>query len=114
MKTAEIKLSNLISMDQATEQIENMVMNENIIIDEGFYLEIYINPDGVYCDEDEECSSNGYSLFRHINKSISFGDFLELELFNEGSLKDSTMTINIIPNKDPLYEEDRSMCTNLL
>lgn len=107
------KLSDIISKDDYIEHLEDIVWNEDIVIDEGFYLEVYINPDGVYGDEDSEHSSNGYSLFRYVNKDVTLGEFLNMDLFNEGSLRDSTMTIFVIPNEDSMFEEERNLCTPL-
>lgn len=107
------KLSDIISKDGYIEHLEDIVWNEDIVIDEGFYLEVYINPDGVYGDEDGEHSSNGYSLFRYVNKDVTLGEFLNMDLFNEGSLRDSTMTIFVIPNEDSMFEEERNLCTPL-
>lgn len=101
------KLIDLIDKNDYIKHLEDEIWNEKILIDEGFYVEVYINPDGIYQ------SSNGYSLFRYVNKEISFGDLLKLELFNQGSLKESTMTISIIPNKDISFKEERKLCTNL-
>lgn len=106
-------LSEFISKEDDTECLEDIVWGKEVIIDEGFYIEVYINIDGVYGDEDGEHSSNGYSLFRYINKEISYEDFLNLDLFNEGSLRDSTMTIHVIPSTDKAYEDERNMCVNL-
>lgn len=105
------RLSDIISKNDYIEHLEDMVWDEDIVIDPGFYLEVYINPDGVYGDEDGEHSSNGYSIFRYINKDITLGEFLNMDLFAEGSLRDSTMTIFVIPNEDSLFEEERNLCT---
>lgn len=107
------RLSDIISKNDYIEHLEDMVWDEDIVIDQGFYLEVYINPDGVYSDEDGGHSSNGYSIFRYINKDITLGEFLNMDLFAEGSLRDSTMTIFVIPNEDSLFEEERNLCTPL-
>ena len=106
-------MSDIISKNDHVEHLEDMVWDSEIVIDEGFYLEIYINPDGIYGDENSEHSSNGYSMFRYINKDITLGKFLNMDLFSEGSLRDSTMTISVIPNEDSLFEEEWNMCIPL-
>lgn len=107
------RLSDIISKNEYVEHLEDIVWDEDVVIDAGFYLEVYINPDGVYGDENGEHSSNGYSIFRYINKDITLGEFLNMDLFAEGSLRDLTMTIYVVPDKDALFADERSLCTPL-
>ena len=107
------RLSDIISMDDYVKGLEDIVWSGEAIIDKGFYLEIYINSDGVIPNEDSEITSNGYSCFRYINQDVTLDELLTMDDFSEGLLRKFTMTITVIPNKDPLFARKREMCIPL-
>lgn len=106
------RLSKIFSKDDYIEHLEEVVWDGDLIIDEGFYLEIYTNPYGVFCENEKEASS-GASFFRYINRDITLNELLSLGEFEGCCPRTNTMTINIIPAKDKLFKNERDMCTNL-
>ncbi|MDF2879616.1 MAG: hypothetical protein K0R54_173 [Clostridiaceae bacterium] len=76
----------------------------NPIFDKGIYIEVYVNPDGIY---NEEETSNGFSCFRYIDEPLTYEELLSL--FDEGSLKKDTLTINYIPSDDEDYQQEREL-----
>lgn len=84
------KLSEMFKNDELTRFIEEYLYNEEIIIDQGFYLEVYTNYDGKH----DENSSEGSSLFVFIDMDITYGNLLSL--FDDFSVKDDTLTITIL------------------
>lgn len=103
------KLSDIVSMNEYQNHLEDILWEGNAMIDAGFYLEVYINPDGI----DDEDSTDGESFFVFINKEITFEEFTNLKQFSHGSLRKQTMTINVIPNEDELYEDERNQSEDL-
>lgn len=107
------KLSNFYDQNQFMDSVEDVLGSgkDDVLIDVGFYLEGYMNPDGVFND-DEDAHSNGSSLYLYVDVETTFEEMLGLF---EGRLKDQTLTISIIPSVDVTYEEERGYCKeNLL
>lgn len=102
------KLSEIISMNEYQDHLEDVLWEGNVMIDEGFYLEVYINPDGI--DDD---TSNGHSYYKHINNEITFEELVNLKQFSQGSFRKMTMTINIIPDQNEQFQEKRNLCENI-
>lgn len=98
-------LSEEFSKNKAEDQLEELIYDGNIIFDKGYYIEVYCNLDGKY-DED---SSNGASTFIYLDEEITYNDLIKL-FQGDGSVKDDTMTINIISDNDPLYSQERDFC----
>lgn len=110
VKNKAQRLSDIISMNEYVEGLEDIIWDGSVIIDKGFYLEIYINPDGVIPNENGDITANGYSCFRYVNKDVTLDELLKMDDFSEGSLRKFTMTIIVIPNQDPLFTREREMC----
>lgn len=79
---------------------------EDIVVDSGFYLEGYSNREGVF-NENEDSHSNGSSLYVYVDVDTTFEELLALF---EGSLKDQTLTISIIPSEEVTYKDERGYC----
>lgn len=96
------KLSEEITSCLFYEQIEEILFNESIIIDKGYCLELYGNPDGKHDSE----SSNGTSTFIYIDEELTYEELLKM--FEQlGSVKDDTLTIRIV---DEGEIQERKMC----
>lgn len=97
------KLSDFIKKDEVNQNIEEILWDDDIILDEGFYIEVYLSD-----------NADSKSIFRYINKDIRYDDFIKLDIFNGNTPKNNTMSINIIPNEEVHYTVERDMCTKLL
>lgn len=95
-------LSNMINRDDFIEKLEDNLIDKDIIFDKGFYIEVYINYNGIYSE-----SFDGYSIFRYIDEELTYEELLTI--FNDGSLKNETLTINIIPSQDNDYKPERDL-----
>lgn len=99
------RLSEQYKFNEYQTHIEETLWDANIIIDEGFYLELYGNPDGKYDTE----SSEGSSHFVYIDQPITYGRLLDV--FSDlGSVKDDTLTIRIIGEDET---QERGFCNPL-
>jgi hypothetical protein len=96
------RLSEEYNTNEYNEHIEEMLWEESIIIDKGFYLEVYGNSDGKY---DEE-SSEGASYFVYIDKELTYGQFLDI-FSDMGSVKDDTLTIRVMSENE---KQEREFC----
>lgn len=81
------------------ENIQEMVF-EDCIIPKGTYIEIYVNPDGIY---EENLVSDGYSLFLFADKEITYHELLNADIYGGCSVKNNEVRIDIITESDP-YE----------
>lgn len=97
------KLSQLVSKNDIFDNIQDLLWDENIIFDKGFYLEIYLL-EGI----------EGKSLFKYINVDIKYSEFISLGIFNGKTPKEGNMFINVIPSKDNKYSEERRLCSNIV
>lgn len=96
-------LSDFIMKNEINQNVEEILWDNDIIINEGFYVEVYLSD-----------NADSKSIFRYINKDIRYDEFIMLDIFNGNTPKNNTMSINIIPNEDINYKTDRDRCTNLL
>lgn len=94
------RLSDNFKKTETATCIEDMVWEGDTIIDEGFFLELYGNPDGKY---DEE-SSNGASYFTYIDKDIRYVELLNIFSYL-GAIKDNTLTIRTVGDEDTQARE---------
>lgn len=102
-------LSDTVSKNHCTDRLEDYFTEDGLIIDKGYYLEIYINPDGV-----DSGTSNGRSYFFYVNKPVSVREFLSMDKLKDGNLKDGTMTINLIPAEGDAFEKERMVSERLI
>lgn len=105
-KPSVIRLSELTSKDEWRDEVENFLfqcLDAKLLIDAGFYLEVYTNPDGVF--EDEQ-SSNGASTFVWIDEDTLFGELLDV-FEDMGRIRDQTLTVSVIPAVDEIYAKER-------
>lgn len=78
------------------ENIQEMVF-ENCIIPEGTFMEIYVNPDGIY---EEDLTSDGFSLFLHVDKEITYYDLLNADIYEGCTVKNDEVRIDLITEED--------------
>jgi len=102
------KLSEMISKDEYQDHLEDVLWEGNVMIDEGFYLEVYINTDGT-----DEQTANGQSFYKYINNETPFEEFVNMKQFAKGSFRKMTMTINVIPDQDEQYKKERELSENI-
>jgi hypothetical protein len=105
-KKTVVRLSELTGKNERRDEVENFLFvhrNAEIIIDAGFYLEVYTNPDGVF---EKEQTSNGASTFIQVDEDTTFGELLDL-FEGEGRIRDQTLTIQVIPAEDESYARER-------
>lgn len=103
----EKRLSQDYEKDIYEEGIEENLFDANTIIDEGFFLEVYINPDGKDSD-----ISEGTSYFVYIDRDTTYNEFIKKFSEAGGSIKEDTMKINIIPVDDVSYRVERNEASN--
>jgi len=105
-KPSVVRLSELTSKDEWCDEVENFQFqyhDAKILIDAGFYLEVYTNPDGVF---EEEQSSNGASTFVWIDEDTLFGELLDV-FEDMGQIRDQTLTVSVIPAEDEIFAKER-------
>lgn len=106
------KLSSKFSKSENTEEIEELMFSiseqqELIVFDQGFYIEVYGNPNGKYSE-----ISDGGSLFLFTDQGILYGELLDICSYL-GCPKDDTLSIRIIPSEDSNYFDEKLMCQNV-
>lgn len=100
----EQKLSDFYSNNEYQKGIEQIWWKKkakDITLDTGYYLEVYVNDDGV-----DSGTANGSSTWFYIDKETSMSALFEY-FEGEGSIKDDTLTIILIPSLDEGYERER-------
>lgn len=98
------KLSDIVSSDEYVDNLENIIGDTNLLIDKGFYIEIYFNPNGVDITR-KHIEETAIYYWRHIDRECTYGDLLLI--FNEGSIRDNTLTFRLIPNEDVFFTKER-------
>lgn len=69
---------------------EEQLLDAEDVIDAGFYLEIYGNPDGKTSD-----SGNGASLFTYVDRDVTYDELLKA-VAHLGSLRDDELSIRTV------------------
>ena len=88
------KMLDFLSNDY--EGIQEMLY-EDCIIPKGTYMEIYVNPDGIY---EENLSSDGYSMFLSVDKDITYFELLNADIYDGCSVKNNEVRNDIITEND--------------
>ncbi|PLS19555.1 hypothetical protein CVD28_03820 [Bacillus sp. M6-12] len=105
------RMSDIIPRDELIEGLENILGDVEVIFDEGYYLEIYIQPNGVsYVNPEDIKTGNvdrGFYFFRYIDKECTYEELLNI--FYIGSIKEETMTLTVIPSKEWFFENQRNI-----
>lgn len=78
------------------ENIQDSVYSD-CIIPKGTHMEIYVNPDGV---NNEDVTSNGFSMFIHVDEDITYFNLLNLDIYDGCSVKNDEVRIDIITEDD--------------
>jgi len=84
------RLTEHVKIGDAKSNLEDILFSADIVIDAGFNLEIYGNPDGATSD-----SADGASLFTHVDRDVTFGELLAA-VSHLGSIRDNTLTIRTV------------------
>lgn len=84
------RLTDHVKIGDAKSNLEDILFSEEIVIDAGFNLEIYGNPDGATSD-----SADGASLFTLVDRDVTFGELLAA-VNHLGSIRDDTLTIRTV------------------
>lgn len=101
------RLSDIVGNNILVEEAENILGDIDWIIDEGYYLEVYINPEGVKKGEPEKTEG----FIRYIDKECSYGELLSI--FHEGSVREETMTFALIPCTEDFFESIRKRSSTI-
>lgn len=88
------RLVNLVKLGEASNNIEEQVFSADVVIDAGFNLEAYGNPDGKGSE-----SAEGASLFIHVDQDVTFGQLLSA-VAHLGSVRDDTLSIRTVANDE--------------
>jgi hypothetical protein len=106
------RLSEIVSKDELIEGLENILGDVHLLIDEGYYIEVYMNPMGVSYVNPEDLLTgnvdNGYHLFRYMDKECTYEELLNI--FAVGSIRNGTMTLTLIPSHEPFFGIYREKC----
>lgn len=84
------RLTDHVKVGEAKPNLEDILFSADIVIDAGFNLEIYGNPDGATSE-----SAEGSSLFIHVDRDVAFGELLAAVSYL-GSVRDDTLTIRTV------------------
>lgn len=84
------RLTSFVKIGEPADNLEDKLTDAATVIEPGFNLEIYGNPDGKASD-----SSNGSSLFTHVDREITYGQLLKA-VAHLGSVRDDELSIRTI------------------
>lgn len=98
------KLSDIVPSDEYVDYLENIIGDTNLLIDKGYFIEIYINPNGVDIAS-KHIEETALYYWRHIDEECTYGDLLLI--FKEGSIKENTLTFRLIPTNDVFFAKER-------
>lgn len=90
------RLSTTVDINTATLNLEDSLFSADIIIDAGFDLEIYGNPDGKASD-----SKDGASFFTHIDRDITYGQLLTV-VAHLGSVRKNELSIRTVGSDESI------------
>jgi len=88
------RLTGLVKFGEAATNLEEKLFSADDVIDAGFYLEIYGNPDGKGSD-----SADGASLFTYVDREVTYGQLLKA-VSHMGSVRDDELSIRTIGNEE--------------
>lgn len=94
-------------------KIETIINNEDIILNVGYFIEIYTNPEGTNFDKYFSKFNKGKLYYFYINKEINLKEVLKRKEFENFSFDKKTLSISIIPSLHDLYDYERNKSINI-